>query len=157
MADGGGLTIAPMRLGHVNGIVAEYMANDAEYARYFTPFDFTIGELTTILTKAVKDRYFILLHNWQVAGFYMLRGWDSGYEIPSYGVWISQQFSGRGFAWQTLRDAVVIARSVAAPAIMLKVHLENIRARKIYEQFGFQQTGFDSKNCNLVYHLVLSQ
>ncbi len=157
MSDGDEVTIEPMGMEHVSRVITAIERDDADYARYFSPFDFTVETLAKILTEAVKDRYFILLKDEQVAGFYMLRGVDSGYDIPSYGIWISQRFSGRGFALKTLHDAVLVARSLSAPAIMLKVHPDNLRARRIYERFGFRQTGFDSKNSNLVYHLVISQ
>lgn len=149
------LSIEPMLVEHVEQLLAEYHANDAEYLRYFTPFEFTAESITGLISRAVNDRYFILKSTEEVAGCYILRGIDSGYAIPSYGVWISKRFSGRGFARQTLLDAIATARMMSAPAIMLKVHPENLRARTIYEKFGFRQTGFDSKNGNLVFHLAL--
>ena len=37
----------------------------------------------------------------------MLRGFDEGYEIPSYGVWISSKYANKGLAKLTLQYSII--------------------------------------------------
>ncbi|RKY92335.1 MAG: hypothetical protein DRQ13_10485 [Ignavibacteriae bacterium] len=88
----------------------------------------------------------------ELVGFYMLRGFDEGFEVPSYGVWISDKFSGLGLSKLTLQHAITFCKVNDLKIIMLKVHPKNIIAKSIYEAFGFKQEGFDDNNSNLIYY-----
>ncbi|MCA9909248.1 MAG: GNAT family N-acetyltransferase, partial [Anaerolineae bacterium] len=91
----------------------------------------------------------------RLAGFFMLRGWDSGYEIPAYGVTIDIEHRNMGLGRLSLETSKTIARLEGATQVMLKVHPDNAPARKVYEAAGFVQTGVDPKNANLIYHYSL--
>ena len=82
----------------------------------------------------------------------MLRGFDEGYEIPSYGVWISKKYSAMGLSKLTLQHAVSICKINGIKKLLLKVHPENKRAKMIYENFGFTKESVDPKNNNLIYY-----
>lgn len=123
-----------------------------DYTKYFVPFPFQEDSIKKIINKAVNDKYFGIFINDDLAGFYMLRGFDQGYEVPSYGVWISDKFSGLGLSKLTLQHAITFCKINTINKIMLKVHPENIIAKSIYEAFGFKQEGFDEKNSNLIYY-----
>jgi ribosomal-protein-alanine N-acetyltransferase len=86
-----------------------------------------------------------------LVGFFMLRGWDAGYEIPSYGIVIDQDFTGYGFAKLSLEYSKTLCLLRGTKKIMLKVHVDNIRAEEIYKKAGFFQTGFDIENKNKIY------
>jgi ribosomal protein S18 acetylase RimI-like enzyme len=90
-----------------------------------------------------------------LSGFFMLRGWDQGYEIPAYGVTIDIEHRNLGLGRLSLETSKTIARLEGAKKIMLKVHPDNTPARKVYESAGFVQSGVDPKNDNLVYHFNL--
>jgi ribosomal-protein-alanine N-acetyltransferase len=147
--------IVQLHNSHLDELVTLHRLAGEMYNRYFIPFDFQIAVFTEFLFKAKQDVYRAVLVDTKLSGFYMLRGWDAGYAIPSYGVWIGQDFQRRGLALKTLQDAVIVARSRKAKFIMLKVHPENLRAKGIYEEFGFKQQGTDEKNNNLVYYYEL--
>ncbi len=66
----------------------------------------------------------------------MLRGWDEGYSIPSFGVAVGAAYRGRGIARSLLRYAMERARERGASAIMVKVHMDNLGARPMYESKG---------------------
>ncbi|MBL8155080.1 MAG: GNAT family N-acetyltransferase, partial [Anaerolineae bacterium] len=87
-----------------------------------------------------------------LAGFFMLRGWDAGYDVPAYGVTIAQAYSGLGLARLSLDLSKTICRLRQVKRLMLKVHPENTVAKRLYEQAGFVQTGIDPRNANLIYH-----
>ncbi len=85
----------------------------------------------------------------------MLRGWDAGYEIPSYGVVIDQNFAGLGIGHLTIEMSKVICKLRGAPRIMLKVHANNHAAKDLYERAGFIQSGIDVSTDNIIYHFDL--
>lgn len=126
-----------------------------DHTKYFTPFSFEEDSIKKIINNAVNDKYFGIFINDDLAGFYMLRGFDQGYEVPSYGVWISDKFSGLGLSKLTLQHAITFCKINNIKKIMLKVHPENIIAKSIYEAFGFKQEGFDNNNSNLIYYKSL--
>ena len=127
----------------------------ADYSKYFVPFSFKEDSITKIISDAVSNKFFGIFINDDLAGFYMLRGFDEGYDIPSYGVWISHKYSGLGLSKLTLQHAITFCKLNGLKKIMLKVHPENTIAKNIYENFGFKQQGFDEKNSNLIYYKSL--
>ena len=126
-----------------------------DHTKYFAPFSFEEDSIKKIINNAVNDKYFGIFINDDIVGFYMLRGFDEGFEVPSYGVWISDRFSGLGLSMLTLQHAITFCKINNIKKIMLKVHPENIIAKSIYETFGFKQEGFDDNNSNLIYYKSL--
>jgi len=126
-----------------------------DYTKHFTPFSFEEDSVKKIIGDAVKDKYFGIFISDELTGFYMLRGFDEGFEIPSYGVWISDKFSSLGLSKLTLQHAISFCKVNGIKKFMLKVHPKNIIAKSIYETFGFKQEGFDEKNSNLIFYKSL--
>lgn len=124
---------------------------DPRYSRYFIPFKFDRQTIAGILASVNQDRYFAVCIGEELAGFYMLRGFDQGYKVPSYGVWIAPGHSGKGLAELTLKHAVAFCRVNGIDKLMLKVHPENVVAKKIYERNGFKAVGNDGNNGNIIY------
>lgn len=127
----------------------------SQYSKYFTPFNFNTETIKEILSKSRKDIFFGLFLNNKIIGFYMLRGFDEGFKIPSYGVWISNKYAGKGLAKLTLQHSISFCKINNIEQIMLKVHPENTGAKKLYENFGFKPSGIDKKNDNIIYRLNL--
>ena len=148
-------TIEPLQAAHITALVSAYAVAPPGYAKYFAPFPFETDSLHRILAERREDLYFVVLWDRAPVGIYMLRGFDQGYTIPSYGVWIAPDFSRRGLGWATLEHAVLICRTRGCKQLMLKVHPLNTLAKRLYEHFGFVQTAVDQHNDNLVYTLVL--
>lgn len=123
-----------------------------EYSKYFTPFSFDFKTISTLLKKAKLDWYFGVRIGWRLAGFYMLRGFDQGYDIPSYGVWISPHYCRKGLAKRSLTHAFALCRLHRINKLMLKVHPDNTLAKKFYEKNGFVVCKTDPKNKNLIYY-----
>jgi RimJ/RimL family protein N-acetyltransferase len=123
-----------------------------EYSKYFIPFNFDRLAIKEILAEKKEDKFFGLFVDDSLIGFYMLRGFDEGYEIPSYGVWISEEYSAKGLSKLTLQHAVSICKINGVKKLLLKVHPENKIAKMIYENFGFKREGIDEKNSNLIYY-----
>jgi RimJ/RimL family protein N-acetyltransferase len=93
---------------------------------------------------------------WQdrLIGFFMLRGWNSGYEIPAYGVLVDEKYSGYGLTRLSLKLAKSICKLRHVPRIMLKVNADNTIAKRLFEESGFTQTGVDAQTGNLIYHFA---
>lgn len=123
-----------------------------EYSKYFIPFNFDFLTIKKILSKKKEDKFFGLFIDESLIGFYMLRGFDEGYEIPSYGVWISKKYSAKGLSKLTLQHALSFCKINGIQKLLLKVHPENKIAKTTYENFGFIKEGTDSKNDNLIYY-----
>lgn len=130
----------------------ELAKESKEYLKYFTPFDFSFSSVEKILSESRMDKYFGIFINNNIVGFYMLRGFDKGYEIPSYGVWISSGFSNIGLSKLTLYHAFAFCKLNRIKTLMLKVHPENVVARNLYESLGFVKVGLDERNGNYIYH-----
>ena len=130
-------------------------SSDKEYSKYFIPFTFDLETISEILSKAIKDQIYGIYVEDNLAGFYMLRGFDEGYSIPAYGVWISEKYSNKGLSTFTLQHAISFCKLNSIKKLMLKVHPDNLAAKHIYEKYGFKQTGVDPKILHLIYHKEL--
>lgn len=123
---------------HLSQLLGESNEN---YGQYFTPFSSSRELLEKRLHEADKDRYWGLWFANELAGFFMLRGFDEGYGKPSFGVFISRKYSNRGLSTIALDYAISWCQLNHLSAIMLKVHPDNTFARKSYEKAGFLLTG----------------
>jgi RimJ/RimL family protein N-acetyltransferase len=128
------------------------VAAPAAYSRFFNPFAFDAQSVKSVLRKAKKDIFFAVKVNGDWAGFYMLRGFDSGYQVPAYGVWIAPKYKNCGLAALTLAHAFAICKLNGIGQLMLKVHPKNVKALKLYEKMGFVRTDTDPKNSNFICH-----
>ena len=127
------------------------------YTKYFNPFKFDYSTIISILQNSINDKFFGIFIENKLIGFYMLRGLDQGYTVPSYGVFISNRFSGLGLAKLTLQHALSICKMNNINEMMLKVHPNNIYAKKMYEDFGFNYAGIDEKNNNRIYKIKIAK
>ncbi len=73
----------------------------------------------------------------------MLRGWDDGYEIPSFGGCTHSALRNAGLGQSLLAHAIVESRSAGAQRLRLTVYKSNERAVHVYRKFGFE---FSDKN-----------
>jgi len=126
-----------------------------EYIQHLHPFPFTVEEIRRRLLANRADRWWGLRAEGQLAGFYMLRGWDDGFKRPAFGVFVAEPFARRGLARRALVSAVEYCRGSGAPAVMLTVHPDNVRARATYEAAGFQLEGENFATGHLIYQLPL--
>lgn len=112
-----------------------------EYGQYFHPFSCTADALGGRLSAARLDRYWGIRCGDRLAGFFMLRGWDKGYDRPAFGVYIAEEFADRGLSKLALQYSLTWCRLNDVSAVMIKVHPDNTHVRRVYEQAGFEFTG----------------
>ena len=127
-------------------------SDDKSYSKYFIPFPFELEVIKNILREKKQDKFFGIFEESKLIGFYMLRGFDEGFNVPSYGVWISKSYSNKGLSTLTLYHAFAFCRLNNISKLMLKVHPQNTVAKNIYEKLGFREQGLDQKNNNLIYY-----
>ena len=122
-----------------------------DYIKYFHPFNFDITSVKSNMEKVKNDIFFGIFVDQKIVGFYMLRGWDEGYDVPAYGVFISPDYNGLGLGKLTIQHAISFCRVNQIKKIMLKVYPDNLLAKRMYEAFGFIRKSIDKKNNNLIY------
>jgi ribosomal protein S18 acetylase RimI-like enzyme len=108
-------------------------------ARQFHPHPLTAQEARKIAVGGAtrKDLYYGAFLGDRIVGYGMLRGWDEGYSVPSFGVAVDAAYRGLGIGRNMLRYAIDCARKRGAIRLMLKVDLDNPGARHLYESEGF--------------------
>lgn len=86
----------------------------------------------------------------------MLRGLDEGFERPSFGVFVSEDWSGQGLARMALDHAISWCREAGVKKVMLKVAEANLRARKAYSAAGFVSVDICKRTGHEVMEISLS-
>jgi len=128
--------------------LAEFFAAlnaDAETVRLFHPHPFTAEEADRVCDASRRDLYFAAWDGDEVVGYSMLRGWEEGYEVPSFGVCVHPQRRGTGLGGELTRHAVEHCRALGVQTMRLTVFKENRRAAQLYRNLGFELRELDEE------------
>ncbi len=148
------LTIRPLGVGDAGTVSAMLLAQPPEYARFFYAFDLREEHLADMLARRVKDIYLGIFWRSELAAIFMLRGWDAGYDVPSFGVLVAEQYRGGALMRISLDVAKLICRLSGTRQLMAKIHPDNMSQRGA-QRLGFVKTGLESETGNIVYHMDL--
>jgi GNAT superfamily N-acetyltransferase len=151
----GPLVIRPLEPDDAPDLTTLLAGQPSDYVQHFHPFHFDLEVVSTLLRDRQRDCYMGLWVSGKLVGFFMLRGFDEGYAVPSFGVLVDQAWRGRGLGRLALQVSETMCRVLGAQTLMLKVHPSNTGARALYESEGFVQTSVDPTHGHLVYHLEL--
>lgn len=151
----GNITIRALDATDAPELSAMLSSQTHEYSRFFTPFGFDRDTIAAILAKRERDIFMGTYWQNRLVGFFMLRGWDEGYEVPAYGVLIDETHRGYGLAKLSLEMAKIICTLCHAPRMMLKVHPQNIAAKMLFEEARFALHGTDTRG-HLVYYFEIN-
>jgi ribosomal-protein-alanine N-acetyltransferase len=123
------------------------LAEDAETQRFFRPHPLTAAYAAALCTRLgyVRDQYHALWDDGRIVGYAMVRGWDEGFEVPSFGVAVAASHRGMGLGQRFLEHAIKECRRLGAPKLRLTVFKRNENAVHIYRKFGFD---FKDKNAD---------
>lgn len=113
--------------------------NIAAILRYFHPFPFTPETVQNIIYETRKDKYYIVVLDNKIVGFSMLRGWDEGFSVPSFGIMIDHRFHGRRIGKRLMEDTLKEACKLDCERIKLSVYASNTGAIRLYESMGFYE------------------
>lgn len=112
--------------------------NSPEYTKDFSPHPFDSDYAGFICGYQGRDLYYaLLLDGREIIGYFMLRGWDEGYEIPSIGLCILKKYRGFGLGKVIMDFLETVSNLNGCPGVMLKVNKDNHAARRLYETRGF--------------------
>jgi ribosomal protein S18 acetylase RimI-like enzyme len=136
------VTVRVLTTADAEALSGALLSSPPDYMRFFRPFDFSAASVRRQLEKGKLDTFFGLetgpVGEREMAGFYMMRGMDEGYPHPMYGVYIAHAHRGKGLARLTLVHAEIFCTLNNYERILLKVHPDNVRAKKLYESVGFR-------------------
>lgn len=117
------------------------LAERPEYIGHFHPFAFDEKTIAEQLTSRRRDRFWGFWCGPELIGFFMMRGLDAGYARPAFGICVAEASSGKGLARRALQHSSDWAAAEGIQTMILTVSEDNVRARRIYEDFGFRPTG----------------
>lgn len=108
--------------------------------RDFHPFALDASAAKLICTEKRHDLYFVFLEGNSILGLAMLRGWDEGFDIPSFGILVHRLHHGNGIGHALVAHALVMAKGLHVPRVRLTVNADNARAVRLYEKADFHIT-----------------
>lgn len=117
----------------------ELLEADSETTRYFHPHPLTRAFAAHLCARQATclDRYYLMQYHERIVAYSMLRGWDEGYDIPSFGGCTHPELRGTGLGHLLLAHAIAESRNAGARKLRLTVYKENTRGVHIYRKYGF--------------------
>ena len=141
VADNESVAFREIRRVDYDALASFFEANNLpDIVRYFRPFPLIAETAFNIVDQPHRDRFFIASKKGQIVGFSMLRGWDEGYTIPSFGILVDYRFQGQGIGNKLTKFTIDQAVKLNCEKVRLSVHLSNTVALKMYESFGFYES-----------------
>ena len=110
---------------------------------FFRPHPFTPGEAVRIANQVGRDVYALLVDGDRPVAYGMLRGWEEGYETPSLGIAVRTSSQRQGLGRLMMSHLHAEAKRRGAVVVRLRVHPDNLRARRLYESIGYGYAGED--------------
>lgn len=127
----------------------------AEYLRFFHAFGADRAAIADILERRKKDVYSGLFWQGSLICVFMLRGWDEGYDVPSFGLVVAADRRGREVLTVAMEAAKLISRLAGADRMMCKVHPDNIGATRGALRLGWIADSEEAATGNILYHFDL--
>lgn len=106
---------------------------------FFHPHGFKLIDLEKLLILDY-DYYFVLEKENELVGYSMLRTFGE-YEIPTFGGIIWQDFRGKGYGSELLKETLFNAKEIGFHKVKLKVYKNNIVAFNLYKKHDFKIIG----------------
>jgi ribosomal-protein-alanine N-acetyltransferase len=113
----------------------------AQVTELFDPFPLDSVQARRIALESHRDRFYLAVSGERPIGFSMLRGFDDGYTIPSFGIFVDRESHGEGVGRALTTWTVEQARMLGCAAVRLTVYAANVPARRLYESLGFVEHG----------------
>lgn len=125
---------------HTAALVRFFARNDiAEVVGHFDPFPLSEETARRIADATGKDRYYGAFLGDRIVAFSMLRGWDEGFEVPSFGIAVDRDLHGSGIGGRMTEWTIEQARALGAPRVRLSVYGSNRIAHELYRRRGFEE------------------
>jgi [ribosomal protein S18]-alanine N-acetyltransferase len=119
---------------------ALFEANDLPaVVDHFDPFPLTRATASELTDPRRRDHFYGAFLEDRLVGFSMLRGWDEGYEVPSFGILVDRGHHGRGIGSRLTDFTIEQARDLGSPRVRLSVYGTNVHAYSMYALKGFAE------------------
>jgi GNAT superfamily N-acetyltransferase len=151
------IRIEPLRLVDAEAAAHLLNATGDDEGRFFDGLPKDAASLHSILLSAKADRYWSIRVEDDLAGLFMLRGFDTGYSAPAFGAVIKKAFRGLGLGRLALQYAETWCRLQKVETMMLTVAEGNRRALALYQACGFVSDGKRSPKGNLIFRKRLTR
>jgi ribosomal-protein-alanine N-acetyltransferase len=136
------ITIRPLQAADYESLARFFDENNRpEITRHFHPFALSPETARELACAKHSDRYYIALRGAAVVALSMLRGWDEGYEVPSFGVIVDHRLHNRGVGARMTEFTLGEARRLGCARVRLSVFASNPAAVRVYAARGFVETG----------------
>lgn len=122
---------------HIKNFI-DFIDNNKSDLNFFFPHNMDYDTILDILSNNTADQYKIVIHNNQIIGYGILRGWDDGFDIPSLGIMIDRDFRGIGLSKLLMLYLEVTAKILGAKKIRIVVHKDNKIAYNLYVHFKYE-------------------
>lgn len=134
------LSITRIKGEDVQALAALFEENNRpEIIHYFHPFPLNRASAHNIALHSSQDRYYLAWLDAVAVGLCQLRGWDEGYEIPSFGAFVDYKYHGQGIGRALTEFAIAEAVRLGCPKVRLSVYASNVRALSLYRSLGFEE------------------
>jgi ribosomal protein S18 acetylase RimI-like enzyme len=134
------LAIEPVQARHVQALVELFERNRVPAVRdSFDPFPLTADEAERIALQPRRDAYFVASLQGGLVAMSMLRGFDEGFEVPSFGIFVDHRHHGQGIGRRLTAWTVGEARRRRYPSVRLSVYASNAGALHLYRSLGFKE------------------
>jgi perosamine synthetase len=110
----------------------------------FHPFALDARSAKAIATAPGRDRFYGARLHGRLVGLSMLRGWNEGYEVPSFGILVDGAHRGRGIGRALTEHTCEQARRLGCTRVRLSVYAANARAAGLYAALGFRERSRDA-------------
>jgi ribosomal-protein-alanine N-acetyltransferase len=140
MSDDASLTLhcEPVGPEHAEELAALFERNRIpSVTDVFDPFALDADQARKLALETGEDAYYLGRRGVLAVGFSMLRGFDEGYSIPSFGVFVDHRHHGQGIGRELTAWTIAQARRRGCPAVRLTVYATNLAACRLYESLGF--------------------
>lgn len=114
--------------------------NQPEITQYFAPFPLTRESAMFLLRPESRDHFFGLEELGGLVAFSMLRGYDEGYAVPSFGLLVALDCQGQGLGRWLTEKTLYWADHEGIASIRLTVFSGNHTAVHLYSSLGFKET-----------------
>ena len=150
-----GIVIEPVAAGHAQALAELFERNRVPaVSDSFDPFPLTAEEARRITLEPRLDAYFVASLEAELIAMSMLRGFDEGFTVPSFGIFVDHRHHRGGVGRRLTAWTVEEARRRGCAAIRLSVYASNEVALRLYRSLGFEEqeravvaraTGLDEK------------
>lgn len=97
--------------------------------RGFSAFPLNGESANFICSKSHQDKFYIFVDEKTIKGFSMLRGWDEGYSIPSFGIIVDIDYQGKGIGSKILELTIEKCLQLGCKRMRLSVYSSHLISR----------------------------